>query len=488
MYCIIVMMSINPIASNLVEVNWIVTIMTLAIVYVSACAMSVLFSMMKRVGAALKSICILVVGLYDLLALFCVLVFKTKLDVSIIETLLATNMHEIKEFIGIFFPWWLFVLSFLVLAFIIMTHLYCLYKRRLRMGERHLTMHLYLLTYVVIVMLVCHKQVYAQVTSLQSWVIPFDNLTINLKDYEPSSVALNEISSEHPQKIVLIIGESHSKGHSSIYGYEKETNPRLERLIQDSLAYAFTDVVSPATATTMAFKYILNTRRVIDFKKEWYLYPSIVTIMKSAGYRTSWYSNQDEVGLFDNVASCFAHLCDEYTFNNKEERLDGNLIGLHKACKDKELVIYHLMGQHVDFSQRYPNESFGKFKEKDYDINKCAHRDIAAHYDNACLYNDYVVTSIIDEYKNDDAIVIYFSDHGLDVFQSSPYYFGHVHGFAKKNVKIGFDIPFIVYMSETFQKKHPAVVESVKSSLENRFCTSDVSFMIMDIAGYGFAK
>lgn len=483
-WCIIIMMSVNLTVSCFNVFDWGKSFVTIAFIYYIACILSVSFSAMKKVGTFLKYLGIIIVSLYDLLVLFCFMTFHTFLDVNIVETLIATNANEIREFVNVFFPWWIMLLFIAVVSAIILTHHYC--HQKFKMGSKQITIHLYMLTYITIVMLICHKQVYAEVSNMNSWIIPFENLAINMKDYEPSHINLKETSNQHPQKIVVIIGESHAKGHCSLYGYEKETNPRLKHLVQDSLAYVFKNVRSPATATTASFKYILNTRRLKDFDKDWYSFPSIITIMKSAGYHTSWLSNQDEVGLYDNMASCYAHICDEYTFNKNEERLDGNLIELHKPTKSKEFVIYHLMGQHVDFSKRYPNKSFGKFKDTDYDPRKCDERQVAAHYDNACLYNDFVVSSIMNLYKNEDAIVIYFPDHGLDVFESSPKYFGHAHSFVNHERQIGYEIPFVIYTTQTFKQQHPSVVNSIESSLNKDFCTSDITFTIMDIAGYEF--
>ena len=89
-------------------------------------------------------------------------------------------------------------------------------------------------------------------------------------------------------------------------------------------------------------------------------------------------------------------------------------------------------------------------------------------------------------YKNEDAVVIYFPDHGLDVFESSPKYFGHAHALVGNERKIGYEIPLIIYTTQTFKQQHPSVVNSIESSLNKDFCTSDITFTIMDIAGYEF--
>lgn len=145
------------------------------------------------------------------------------------------------------------------------------------------------------------------------------------------------------------------------------------------------------------------------------------------------------------------------------------------------------MGQHVDFSKRYP-ESFRFFKSSNYDKAKYTNQEVVAHYDNACLYNDYVVSQLMNTYKNEDAIVIYFPDHGLDVFQTSSKYFGHAINHKKESRKIGLQIPCFVYTSPRFKSSHKSLTEQIKNSVERKYCTAEMPFTLMYVAGYDFAQ
>lgn len=46
-------------------------------------------------------------------------------------------------------------------------------------------------------------------------------------------------------------------------------------------------------------------------------------------------------------------------------------------------------------------------------------------YDNALLYNDYVVTSLLEKLpaKNGRSLMLYFADHGEDVYDTPPHNF-----------------------------------------------------------------
>lgn len=482
-WCLMVLMIMNPVASFSISYDWRGLLVAMALVYCTVCSLSLILPSKYKVVFVLKALIVIIVGLYDLITLFCTVVFHQQMSLGIYETLLATNINEIKEFVCVFFPWWLIVLTIAAFVGITLTHYYCLYRLSHKMSRRQMTIHIGLFLYISIVMIICHKAVSTKISESGSWDIPFETIAINLRTYESKKIDVVETNPSHPAKIVVIIGESHSKGHSSLYGYGKDTNPILKKLVDDSLAFVFTNVESPAAYTTQAFKYILNTRRLVDCDKDWYRFPSVITIMKAAGYHTYWYSNQDEVGLFDNIASSYAHICDSYTFNCKQDRLDGSLIGLHSPSKTNEFIIYHLMGQHVEFSKRYPH-SFEHFKVEDYDAKKYSNRRIVAEYDNACLYNDYVVSSIMNNYKHDDAIVIYFPDHGLDVYQSSISYFGHAIGRASGKVDYGREIPFVIYTSPIFKQKHNAVIKLLINNLDKKLSTADITFIITKMTGY----
>ena len=74
------------------------------------------------------------------------------------------------------------------------------------------------------------------------------------------------------------------------------------------------------------------------------------------------------------------------------------------------------MGGHGLYYNRYPY-SFHKFTEKDIKLNvNESHKLIVAEYDNALYYNDYVVTEIINRFRDTEALVIYLPDHGEAVY------------------------------------------------------------------------
>lgn len=316
---------------------------------------------------------------------------------------------------------------------------------------------------------------------------------------EPYEVDIVPQSTDYksPENIVVIIGESLSRTHMGIYGYEKPTTPHLSKLMSDSSLIVFQNAKAPATTTADSFKEFMTIEMESKQKYEYYNAPTWITILHSAGYRSIWISNQSKFGAWDNIPSEYGQLCDTtiwadsyysfgYASKDIEGRYDERLIDLKKSFEENptknkpyKLDIYHLMGSHPDFDKRYP-KNYVKFIPDDYpgSYNNMRRRQ-ESYYDNSVCYNDSVISEIINIYKNDDAIVIYFSDHALDLYQSSDSYCGHAHAhpeFAEM-------IPFIIYISDEFRKLRAGCVNKLREKIDQPLSISDLTYMLMDIAG-----
>jgi heptose-I-phosphate ethanolaminephosphotransferase len=295
--------------------------------------------------------------------------------------------------------------------------------------------------------------------------------------------------------IVMIIGESFSKSHSSLYGYDKPTNPRLS-MIPDSLLYVFRQVESAGNHTIESFQEMMTCGAD---SVAWNYRTNLVETMQCAGYKVSWISNQSEIGFFDDGVSCFAHLCDTAIWNGDKydgatklslDTRDEDLIPLAESYRldsARNMIVFHLMGSHYDFKKRYP-QTFDKFKSSDYVAHPDNQRETLAQYDNSILYNDSVVNEIIKLYAEQDAIVLYFSDHALDVFESDDDYCGHAKPNNSESEFYGRQIPFMIHVSPTFLQNRGELVERIKLASEREFCISDLTHLLMQIAGVSFAE
>lgn len=261
----------------------------------------------------------------------------------------------------------------------------------------------------------------------------------------------------------------------SLYGYQKETNPLLKQLEKEGNLYKFTDTISPHSHTIPVIKKLFTFCNY-ESTKEWYNYNNIIDIMNKAGYNTYWFSNQESSGIYGNIAAALASKAKTTIFNkirdsedNVAESYDEEIVVKSKKYinTNKNFIVYHLMGTHSSYKNRYPS-SFDKFKNK---------KNKVAEYDNAVLYNDYVINKIITEFKNKEAIIIYVSDHGEEVLDFRNF-IGHTENNPSRYM---IEIPFLIYVSDKFKENYPEIINKIETSLNNPYMTDDLIHTILDI-------
>lgn len=281
----------------------------------------------------------------------------------------------------------------------------------------------------------------------------------------------------------------------SLYGYDKATNPYLGQLERDSSLVVFRKITAPATTTNKSISSMLSSAMAEG--KEYTESYTIPAIAKAAGYQTQWFSNQNESGMADNIVSRFAHLCDEVEFVSTKiaigmgKSYDEKLIPIVRNSAQGDtstrcLTIVHLMGQHTDFTDRYP-KSWSKFNASQYtDItDDVLHQQTLSNYDNSVAYNDSIVSLMMHTYDDTEAVVLYMSDHSLDIFQTGNYC-GHAKPDNPTSKELGLKIPFMIYMSPKYQERFPEMAERVRRSAERPYNTGYLIYTIMDFMGVDF--
>lgn len=289
----------------------------------------------------------------------------------------------------------------------------------------------------------------------------------------------------HPSKVILIIGESLTRTHCSLYGYRVETNPRLREMKESGRLYTFDNVTSLGTKTVRSLKSILSTYR--EEGTNWWEHLSVVEMLKGCGYTTYWKSNQEREGIYGVLATQYSKICDmaEFTCDIPGSKgMDEELLLMDAdSAVSRKAVIYHLGGSHPVFESRYP-EGFKGFTPEEYpDVPEHQRHDYAT-YDTSVLYNDSIVSEIMTRYADDDAVVVYFPDHGLDFYNTSDSYCGHSKNF-KESLDAGRQIPFMIYVTEKYQSAHPDIIEAMKRNEHKKWCVSEALYSLMRLAGYG---
>ena len=418
----------------------------------------------------------------------CIIGMHSCFTTDMVSIIMATNIGESKEFISTYFSFKLVIawVSTVLLFIVALTQKALLNKVVVYVSD-------------VLLAVICISAIYFEYKGTESYnpkiygkVSAFLNFQAppNLSPYQERYRFMSK-ADKTPKYIVLIVGESFNKYHSSLYGYDKETNPILMKMQKDSLLYVYDNVESPALNTIEAFKRIMSTYsdECCD-SLEWYECPALPTIMSSCGYEMVWISNQSPTGVYDNVATRYSELCDTSIFvgstvkgirkKDLDQELLATLTSYNFSDDKKYFIVLHLMGSHYKFSERYPKE-MSRFCYDDYDNYPIMQREVRASYDNSVLYNDFVASEILKFLDNKEALALYFSDHGLDIYQSSPDYFGHALMSDSTSMTAAKQIPFMMYTSELMKHKFPNEIYKLDSIFASEYSTGDILNTLMSV-------
>lgn len=281
--------------------------------------------------------------------------------------------------------------------------------------------------------------------------------------------------------IVFVLGESFSVYHSPLYGYNLPTTPNQSKWVADSTMTVFTDVVTTEDWTQKVLTSIFCPG---ESAAEFGGHPLFPVLLRKAGWPVRLYDNEFLVSkdsYFFSRPDISALMFDSR--NDKFEKYDGDLVAKVEPKDSAAFTMIHLMGQHFQYIDRYPAE-YSRFSAKDYDPKRFSaeQREILARYDNATYYNDAVLGQIIDKFANRDAIVVYVSDHGEEVYDCRDY-FGHGNAVSADAIDYQIRVPMMIWTSPTFRREHPELQEAIDRAADKRISTNDMAHFFLDLAG-----
>ncbi|MFY0727512.1 phosphoethanolamine transferase CptA [Pseudomonas sp. NFX15] len=301
---------------------------------------------------------------------------------------------------------------------------------------------------------------------------------------------LKDAMANEPATLVLVIGESTNRQRMSLYGYPRKTTPELDKL--KGQLDVFDNVITPRPYTIEALQQVLTFAD--EESPDLYLStPSLVSMMKQAGYKTFWITNQQTMTKRNTMLTTFSEQADEqvYLNNNRNQnaaQYDGDVIEpFNKALADaapRKLIVVHLLGTHMSYQYRYPSD-FDKFQDREGVPAGIRDDQLPTYnsYDNAVLYNDFVVSSLIKDYAKSDpnGFLLYLSDHGEDVFDSV----GHSTLGRNENKPTApmYTIPFMAWASPKWRETH---YWNLAGDLSRPYSSSHLIHTWADLAGLSF--
>ncbi len=298
-----------------------------------------------------------------------------------------------------------------------------------------------------------------------------------------------ELKKEKDETVVLVIGESVSKYHVSLYGYPRDTTPLLNARRGSGDFIVMENAYASGISSRGAMLYAMTNAHAgsgVSFRGS----PSVIEVLNDAGLDTIWVENGRT-----RVANTPVEVITEQsgTVNRLSDALgreDGKLVEALKGILSQKsaaskVVFLRTQGSHVAYCHRIDHDrEKWRFEDTEFDQwlvpGKYPLTGISENsncYDGSIKYTDYVVNELIKllEDELDPAVLIYFSDHGDDIIRGT----AHM-GLPTFDV---FSVPMLFYFSPGYMEKYPDRVETIRANRHAMFVNDQIFETVLGVAG-----
>lgn len=453
----------------------------------------------------------IVLWFFSLFSLGYFFIYQQEFSQSVIFIIFESNAAESSEFIAQYFAWWMApaFLVYTAVAYWLWRRVRPVYLSRKAAGTISIVILASLFGYPAFSQLVIkQRELPAFAENMKSriepavpWqmVIGYLNYREQLGNMQELLAAnskipplrnLRDANAGLPSTLVLVLGESTNRQHMSLYGYPRPTTPALDAMHGE--LDVFNNVVAsrPYTIETLQQALTFADQNNPDL---YMTQPSLLNLMKQAGYRTYWITNQQTMTKRNTMLTTFSQQTDaQYYLNNSRAQNsrqydDVVLAPFTRILQEKyprKFIVVHLLGTHMKYEYRYPDE-YKKFTDRQGAPDWLTDAQLPQYnsYDNSVLFNDYVTSSLIKHFAGTDpnGFLVYFSDHGEDVFDSAGHDFIGRNE-AKPTLPM-YAVPFVIWASDKWKASHPYDFSKI---LDRRYSTSHFIHTWSDLAGLNY--
>ena len=391
-------------------------------------------------------------SLINATAVYFIYTYSVMIDATTIENVFNTRYSEASGF----FSWWLWLF---IIVFGLLPALWCLLQpvavgKAKKMGiycggALAIIVALALANISQTLFISQHDTELGGLLQPWSYVVNTFRVISSNNDEQAEEIKLPDgrIADEEKAVVVLVIGESARKANFQLYGYGRNTNPRLAK--QERLKVY--ETTACATYTTAGTKAILEPKVSDD------LYELLPNYAFRTGVDVVWRTSNwgeppihiDEYLSDDKLAPLYPDENNDYDgilFKGLRERIEA-------SKKNKVLIILHTSTSHgPKYADKYPKE-FEFYKPVASNVEEGQkHLDrLINAYDNTIRYTDYLLDGLINtlrDMKDWKTAMIFISDHGESLGENKMF----MHGLPMKLApKVQYEIPFLVWTSEGFR-------------------------------------
>ena len=230
---------------------------------------------------------------------------------------------------------------------------------------------------------------------------------------------------------IVVVGEAARANRFSLNGYERQTNPLLEKEDIINLSNVSSCGTSTAISVPCMFSHLERKNYSDKVAKN---SENVLDILKHTGVNVLWRdNNSDSKGVALRVKYEDFRTPKHNTICDDECRDEGMLVGLQTYVDAQEgdvMIVLHQMGNHGPaYYKRYP-KAYERFTPtcQTNQVEQCTTEEIGNAYDNAILYTDYFLSKTIAFLKENDkrfeTALIYMADHGESLGEKGLYLHG----------------------------------------------------------------
>lgn len=272
--------------------------------------------------------------------------------------------------------------------------------------------------------------------------------------------------------VVLVVGEATRADHWSLNGYARDTSAPLAGYP----VVNFSDVSSCATSTAYSLPCMFSLLDFDDFNLERAnAQENVLDVLQRNGVNVLWRdNNSDSKGVakaieFQDFRSpeinpvCDIECRDVGMLHGLDDYLAAHPIG-------DVVIVMHQMGNHGPaYYKRYPKE-FERYQPvcESNQIEQCSQEQIGNAYDNAVLYSNYFLASVIDflqtQQQDFSTAMYYMADHGESLGEMGLYLHGLPYAIAPQAQT---HVASLMWLGKGFEKEHDAALQKKDATLSH---------------------
>ncbi|THB74492.1 MAG: phosphoethanolamine transferase, partial [Desulfobulbaceae bacterium] len=293
----------------------------------------------------------------------------------------------------------------------------------------------------------------------------------------PDSIDRTETGVE---TIVVMIGESLTRHRMGVYGYCRDTTPFLSSRKDEFII--FSDVISRYPYTVPSIRAMITPGNDQPY--------SIIDAFQATRASVWWISNHPQIGVFESETSLLTESAENNVWVNPNHggvsfnsipSYDEDLLAPLKqalATGGPKLIFLHLQGSHAEYHRRYPDSlSVDHLSSLPPSLSERVSFHVNS-YDLSVRYTDQVVEKVLELLKNQDAVLLFTSDHGEEVFQ-----FGDFIGHGGDELTPAMsDVPFLVWFSPLVNQRND-LKEHFFTIKDQPLTLDSVFYLLVELGG-----